>query len=402
MIADYCIVGGGIAGTTAAEQIRKLDSDARIVILEREPYTLYSRVLIPHYLKNRIPRQNVFLRTISDYEKQDISLYTGAEVTAHDPVRHELSIHWGGGDDICTYKKLLIASGGSPKNVPVVFDNAGNTPVLRMQTLDDADHIKDMMERAPQKEALVIGEGFIGMEFIETFVLNHFRTKVLCRGDVFLETRFGPAAGFIIEDALQKRGVEFFKRTNEDKLENTVFAERDGTKQYPALIGMGIGIDRALKPFMGVEKQSGILADQHLVTNDPDIFVAGDVAEYYDELIGMHLMNGNWNSAFLQGVTVAKNMVASYRGEALPALFSAIPVYNIVHFGLMIMVIGDMRHCDDVWERAGSVYEPFLVRIGFREGKVVGAALMNRPKLQSAIIKLIQEKATKHDVETTF
>ena len=402
MIADYCIVGGGIAGTTAAEQIRKLDQNASIVLFDREPFPLYSRVLIPHYLKNKIPRAKVFLRTIADYERQNISLYTGAEITKHDPVRHELSIRWGDGDEICTYKKLLIASGGLPKEAPAAFSTHQEIPLLRMQTLEDADHIKESIDGIAQKDALVVGEGFIGMEFIETFAAHGFRMKVLCRNEVFLEERLGPVGGFIIEDALQKHGVEFLRRVDEGKLETMMFTEKEGSTHYPSVIGMGIGIERTLKPFEGVEKKRGIVVNQYLRTSDPDIFAAGDVAEYYDELNDAYALNGNWNGAFLQGVTVAKNMVHAAHNEDKLVAFSAVPIYSIVHFGFNIMVIGDMTHTDDIWERVGSVYEPFLVRIGLRNGIVVGATLINRSQIQTTIVNFIKEKATKHVLETAI
>jgi 3-phenylpropionate/trans-cinnamate dioxygenase ferredoxin reductase subunit len=402
MIADYCIVGGGIAGTTAAEQIRKLDQDARIVLLEREPYPLYSRVLIPHYLKDKIPRTKLFLRTVADYERQDISLYMGAEAMTHDPVRHEVGIRWGDGEDICTYKKLLIASGGTPKEVPAPFNEHNEIPVLRMQTLSDADRIKKVLDEASPKDALVVGEGFIGLEFIETYAVHGFRMKVLCRKEVFLEDRFGSVGGYIFEDLLQKHGVEFLRKVDESKFETMTFTEHDGSTHPPSVIGMGIGIERSLKPFEGVEKKRGIVVDKYLHTADPDIFAAGDVAEYYDELSSMHTVSGNWNNAFLQGVTAAKNMVSAKRHEDSMAPFSAIPVYSIVHLGLIIMVIGDMKNTDDIWERAGSVYDPFLVRIGLRNGVVVGAALINRSQLQTTIVKFIKEKTTKHVLETTI
>ena len=74
---DYLIVGGGIAGTTAAETIRKQDAVGTIAIVSREEHPLYSRVLLPSYVEGKISRESVFLRDISDYEANQIDIYLG-------------------------------------------------------------------------------------------------------------------------------------------------------------------------------------------------------------------------------------------------------------------------------------------------------------------------------------
>jgi len=87
---DYIIIGGGIAGTTAAETIRKADSNARIAILEEEKHVLYSRVFLPKYCRNEITREKVMLRSLGDYEKERLDLYTYEKAESIDFVKREV------------------------------------------------------------------------------------------------------------------------------------------------------------------------------------------------------------------------------------------------------------------------------------------------------------------------
>src|SRR3989344_644827 len=106
---DYLIIGGGIAGTTAAETIRKLDPSGTITIVSEEPHPLYSRVLLPHYIRGRVKRDFVFLKKDEWYEKHAITLLKGRFLQSLDISAHEAVLNDG---TIYKYKKLLLATGG--------------------------------------------------------------------------------------------------------------------------------------------------------------------------------------------------------------------------------------------------------------------------------------------------
>jgi len=108
----YVIIGGGIAGTTAAEELRKLDPDSDISLISEEFHALYSRVLLPHYIKGKIPRERVFLKKESWYQEQKIEWITG-ETIVHVDTKNKHVEFAGGGE--MPYDKLLIASGSEVK-----------------------------------------------------------------------------------------------------------------------------------------------------------------------------------------------------------------------------------------------------------------------------------------------
>jgi len=108
-IYDFLIVGGGIAGTSAAETLREQDRHASIAILEREEHPLYSKVLIPNYLKKKIKREALFLRKTSDYAERGISFFPSTEVKDINYDRREI---YSSDGRIFPFKKLLLAAGG--------------------------------------------------------------------------------------------------------------------------------------------------------------------------------------------------------------------------------------------------------------------------------------------------
>ena len=396
---DYLIVGGGIAGTTAAETIRAHDASSSIVILEREPHPLYSRVLIPLYLKKKIEREQLFLRTTADYERQRIGFYPDAVMAGCDRERHEISALLGrnGSTEVFSYKKLLLATGGAPRPLPASLSFGDVVPLLRMQTLADADAIGDVMAKAPAKEAAVLGEGFVAMEFIETFFINGFRVHVLCRGGFFGEEKLGVHGARLLEEIYQKHGIRFYKNIKDDEIvrRETWLAERN--KPFPiAMVGVGVGLERSLEIFVGLATNHGVVTDEYLQTSNADIYAAGDIAEWYDALNERHTLVGNWTNAFLQGKTAALNMM----GQKTPLW--VVSTYHIVNFGVDCALVGDVEGGDDVWEEVGTVVNPFLRRVVFRSGKTIGGVLINRFEDKTRLASFVEAGASRNDVEKIF
>lgn len=368
---DFLVLGGGVSGTTAAETLKEKDPDALVALVEDEPYPLYSRVMIPPYLKRRIRREALFLRKVSDYEAHGIDFYPSTKIVKLSPERQEAYAEDG---RIFSYKKLLIASGGSPKKL--------GSDILRMHTLDDADNIKKAMAATNPKEASVIGEGFIALEFIETFLLNGFKVHALARGDFFNEKRLGEAGAKILEENFERRGVVLHKHTEIGSI-------------APTLVGTGIGLERNLEAFRSLKTNKGIVTNEFLETSDSNIYASGDVAEFYDVFSGANRVVGNWTNSFLQGRIAALNMLGERQA------FRAVSAYNIVNLGLNITFVGYLDDADSFFEKAG---EKELLRIFIAGGKVRGGVLINRFRDKIAITRLIEENrlVLQNELERVF
>ncbi|MFB6175174.1 MAG: FAD-dependent oxidoreductase, partial [Candidatus Nanohalobium sp.] len=149
----FVIIGDGIAGATAAERIREKDEDVEITVLTDEEEPLYNRIMLKNYMKGSLPKQYTKVHDEAWYESRDIELELETRVTAVN--REEKTVETRGGN-VYSYDKLLIATGGSPRNFPA--DN-GYDNVHYMWTMQKAEEIKEAAEES--EKAVVIGGGLL-------------------------------------------------------------------------------------------------------------------------------------------------------------------------------------------------------------------------------------------------
>src|SRR3989338_8650026 len=399
--ADYLVIGGGIAGTTAAETLRSLDADAKIAILDRERYPLYSKVLIPAYLKGKIAREKVFLRNVAQYQSQNIDLYTETIVAKVDTVKKEVLTK---NNKQFAYKKLLVASGGTPRKLSEVFSSTTPIEPLMMRNVEDMDVIYAAINGAEAlghsltgeaKKVLIVGESFITLEFLEIFSLRGFEVHMLARGKYWGgEARFGAEGSRIMEENFRLHDAVIHRNAEISLIKNDEFYLKNGEHIKAPLWALGIGLTRDFSFLPDIEKNAGLFCDEYLRTSDPDIFAAGDAAEYYDIFLKRRITVGNWTSAFLQGRCAAMNML--FNREA--RIFKAIPAYTLVNLGINLTFLGmaDRETADDTFELSDNNR---LMRVFLEKGKVIGAVLINRFDDKLTLSKLIEYGHGKEELE---
>ena len=135
----YLIIGSGISGTSAAEELRKLDADCEITILSTEQHRLYSRVLLPRYIKGTLPRERCFLKRETWYEEQNIKCVFGVRVTELNVAKHQVSTSDG---RIFTFDKLLVATSGDLLKFPNELPG-----ISYLRTIDDADYFLELLAK---------------------------------------------------------------------------------------------------------------------------------------------------------------------------------------------------------------------------------------------------------------
>lgn len=380
----YVIVGGGIAGTTAAEELRKLDPDAEITLVSEEEHPVYSRVLLPHYVKGKVPRERVFLKKAEWYDAQNIEWLPGMRVKLLDD--HNKFVLLSDGREL-PYDKLLLAVGGEVRHLDE--DMRG---VSHFRTLDDADHMLQLIRELPAgARGAVYGGGFIACEYINIFAHFQIPTTVILKGDRFWSRVLDAESAKLIEQRLIAGHVEIVKGAKEIQLEGTRTLERVKTPSERiscAMLGVGIGIHPELEWIRdaGVEIGKGIRTNAFLETNISDIFAIGDGIEFDDVIVGRPLLAGNWMNAIMQARAVAKTMFGD-RTE-----FRLVSSYATNVLGLEIIFIGDTdpTAADEVKIR-GSVAEGGVAQLLTRHGRLVGATLVNRNTDRAWITKAIQE-----------
>src|SRR3990167_8762441 len=250
---DFLIIGGSAAGTTAAEVIRSLLPNSSITIVTDENHEQYSRVLLPHYIRGKVTRKQVFLKKADWYQGKNIELVKGIKAVSLEQVSHRVKVSSG---EQYQYKKLLIAIGGKVNRLNVSGSNLAN--ILYLRTIKDADSVIEAAKKS--KKGLVVGGGFVSLDFATGFRVNGVQEVIiLTRDPYFWSGHLDPESSSIMKNLLSANGVEIMTGEEVDFFEPTSLKLRGSrglvggvvTKSKKKLesdiVGVGIGIKSDLE-----------------------------------------------------------------------------------------------------------------------------------------------------------
>lgn len=381
----HVIIGAGIAGTTAAEEIRKQDKETEIVLIGEEEHALYSRVLLPHYVVGKVPRERCFLKKETWYDEQRIEYLTGERVREIDTKNKHVVLQISGRE--LPYDKLLLATGGEPRLLG--WDLRG---MSYLQTLDDADHLLQIIgeQRGKSAQGVVCGGGFIACEYLNIFNAYHIPATCFYRGAWFWSQVLDEASGRFVHRHLEREGVTLLPETT---LVNV--AEQDGALQVettsgvlPAnIFGVGIGLERDLSWIeqVGVRVSQGICTNEYLETNVPDVYAVGDAVVFFDRVIEREHLVGNWMNAQMQARVVGKTMT----GER--TMFRLVSSYATDVLGIDVIFVGDTRRAlaDEIVVRES---EGYIVQLFLAGHALVGATLVGKNTDRMSAVKLIESR----------
>ena len=390
----YLIIGSGVCGTSAAEELRKIDADAEITLISTETHRLYSRVLLPRFVKGVLPRERCFLKKETWYEEQNIRCVFGVFVNELNVNEQTVSTSDG---QTFSFDKLLLATSGNLLKFP---DKLHGISYLR--TIDDADELINLLAECAdlpeeKRRAGIVGGSFIAVEYINFFAQHKIPTDLFMLEKTFFGSALDDESFAVLQAKIEAEGIRLHTNTSVKKLLGTNHLEglQTADKEFSlSLLGVGIGIrpDFSWIKNVGIEVNRGILTNEFLETNAPNIYAAGDVAEFYDSFAERQVIVGNWLNAQAQGRTVAKTM----GGER--TAFSAVRAYSTNVCGNEIIFIGDtdVGFADKIVRR-GSREENGVTQIFVRNEKIVGATLVNRNAERAELTKMIQEKASANE-----
>ena len=390
LLYDYLIIGGGIAGTSAAEAIRKLDSGSKIAILEDEGHLLYSRVFLPAYARGEMPLEKVMLRRLEDYSRQNIDVYLSETAKQVDFSRREV---FSESSKVFSYKKLLIASGGRVR--PWEFEQEFKDRILRLQTLDDARRILELGSAGRLRRVVVLGGGFITLEFLNIFRKYGSETTLLFRDDYFWKGQVEERGGKFFEELFSRNRVRTLGREEVSELRrvgsDVQVLTKNGLKLAADWLAVGIGLERSFELVQGVsETGAGIRVNEFLeVPGVSDVWAAGDVMEYFDAISGRFRTVGNWTHAFYTGHLAGENM-ASKRLR-----FSSVPSYSVKILDSVATFVGevDEKFADRTFVREVPLERKYA-RFFLKGGRLLGAVLLNAWQSKPALTRLIESGRT--------
>jgi 3-phenylpropionate/trans-cinnamate dioxygenase ferredoxin reductase subunit len=386
MSESYVIIGDGIAGSSAAETLREEAPDAGITVLTDEGEALYNRILIKEFAKGKLPEAPISIHQPGWYDERDIDLRLNTVVVDIDPGDHTVTTHDG---EVLGYDKLLVATGGTPAQLPV--ENSDAEGVHHFWTFQDARKIKEHAEAA--ETGVVVGAGLLGIDLAAISGAQGIDAHYLMRGQAWWRYALSEAGAEIIHEALRDvgvtpvfgSGVDRFVLDDDGRVEATI--DSNGERYESEFAGVAIGLDfnTEILQGSGLELDDGIVVDEYMQSSDPDVFAAGDITQFYDSILGERAQNGAWGSAKEQGTIAARNMVDDGSDP-----FRWVSTYSITHFDFPFLSFGHPTLGDDDAERKYSDTE--WRRIAFKDGRICGGVLIGDLAPQSAYKKLMREE----------
>jgi NAD(P)H-nitrite reductase large subunit len=391
MGASYVILGDGVAGSSAAETIREEDSDADVTVITDEGEPLYNRILIKEFAKGKLPEAPISIHDESWYEDRHIDLQLNTHVTDVDIDANELRLHDG---ETIPYDKLLVATGGTPRQLPV--ENSDADGIHHFWTFQDARRIREHAEDA--ETGVIVGAGLLGIDLAAICGAQDIETHYLMRGDSWWRHALDPEGAEIIHDAMRELSVypEFGVDTTGFEVEDgevVATLTGDGDRYESDFVGVAIGLNFNTEFLQGteIETDDGVVVDEYMRTDAADVYAAGDITNFYDVILSEHTQNGAWGSAKQQGATAGRAMVADQTDTADDVeAFRWVPSYSITHFDFPFLSFGHPTIGEEECSRKYSDTE--YRRLTFKDGKLIGGVLIGDLSPQSGYKTLIREE----------
>ena len=307
----FVVVGAGLAGAKAAETLREEGFDGPVVLVGAEPERPYERPpLSKQYLLGRADRDSAFVHDAGWYAEHDVELRTGVRATRLDPAAHRLTLHTG---EELGYARLLLATGASPRRLPVPGADLDGVRYLR--TLADADRLRADLAGGGRR-VVVVGAGWIGLE-VTAAARSHGNTVTVVEPQPTpLHAVLGAEMGRVFARLHRDHGVELLTDTVVREIRGSggrvTTVVTDGHAGLPAdlvVVGVGVVPDSRVAAAAGLEVDNGVVVDEALRSSAPDVHAAGDVASAFHPLYGRHVRVEHWANALNQGPAAARSML---------------------------------------------------------------------------------------------
>jgi NAD(P)H-nitrite reductase large subunit len=409
-VSRYVLIGSGVASVAAAETIRSQDRGAEIIMIGEEANGFYSRPALAYYLTGELSEQHIRPLPEEHFRKLNIR-FLHARVERIHSEAHYIRLQ---DSQTLSYDRLLIAIGAEAAMTKVPgIDLEG---VLKLDNLDDARRIIQAARKA--RTAVVVGGGITALEIVEGLIKRGVKVHYFLRGDRYWSNVLDETESRIIEHRLEEDGVTIHYHTDLAEIlgkKGHVIGVRtkDGKEMRCDIVGVAIGIRprKELAEASGIQVDRGVLVNEYMQTNAPDIFAAGDIAQVFDPFSGKSVLDSLWGPARDQGTAAGMNMAG------IPTPYYKFVPFNVTRLaGLTTTIIGtvgsgrdeDMvsiaRGDSETWRQlpdaiaAQNKFDINRLRILVADRTIVGAIVMGDQTLSRPLHRLISERVDITDI----
>lgn len=366
------IIGNSAAGLSALSRFRSIDQESQITLVSAESATAYSRVLLPYYLRRKIPHEKLFIRRPEDYERLSVKTVFGVEVRHVDPESHTLTLEDG---RTIGFDRLLIATGSRPLLPPV--EGLAGANVYHLWTLSDTEQLDSLFR--PGRRVLVIGSGFIALQAAWVAQQRGLKVAVFELLPRIMPTVLDERAAALLHQKIEEHGVEVRVGIHTEAVERTIkgVLRVQAKNHHPldidlVIVGAGVRPNTELLDGSPVKTDRGIPVNEYMETNVPGIYAAGDVARGPTAFGETHQTHALWPTAVEHGRIAGANMAgqrAPYQGSLNMNVTEMFGI-TVASMGKFVKDEGLTSHVID--ETGQSRY----VKIILREGIPIGAVAL--------------------------
>ncbi len=358
----YLIIGGGLAGDGATRGIRERDADGSIGMISMEPDPPYMRSTLSKGLWKGRPLEKIWRKT-----EERAELHLNRKVVRLDPKKKYILDN--GGDEY-TYDKLLIATGGSPNHLPF-----GNGDIIYYRDFQDFKHLRALTEQGDR--FVVIGGSFIGAELAAALTIVRKKVTMVFPGDAISGSIFPSDLAHFLNDYYREKGVEVVMNDSVASVQKgrNGFTVRTGSGRTieadGVVAGVGIHPNLDLAKEAGLNVNDGIIVSERLETSIPDIYAAGDVANFLHSALEKRTRIEHEDNAVQMGKLAGRNMAGASE------TYTHVPMFYSDLFDLGYEAVGEMS--SEMETVADWQEQPFKKGVVYylEDGRVRGVLLWN-------------------------
>lgn len=371
---DILIVGGGHGGAQAAIALRQAKYEGSIGVVNAEPEYPYERPpLSKDYFAGDKAFERIMIRPAAFWAERSVDMMLGMRVDAVDPSAHKVTL--SDGADI-SYGKMIWATGGSPRPLPVEGGNLPGMHVVRSRA--DVDGMLDGLDDVA--DIAIVGGGYIGLEAAAVLRKIGKKVTVLEAMDRVLVRVAGEPLSRFYEAEHRAHGVDVRLGVEISGIEGNDFVTgvrlANGEVIPAQMVIVGIGIIPAVAPLLtaGAAGGAGVDVDAYCRTSLPDIYAIGDCAAHANDFAGGNVMRVE----SVQNANDMANAVAkSLTNELTP--YHAVPWFWSNQYDLRLQTVGISAGYDSMVLRGDPDTRSFSV-VYLKANKVIALDCVNATK----------------------
>jgi NAD(P)H-nitrite reductase large subunit len=388
-MTGYLIVGNGVAGTTAAENIRKLDKTGKITVVTEESTPFYYRMRLPDFISGDLTEDKLNAKAEAWYKDQGIDLRLNTRIQGANPGKRTVITQ---SSQEILYDRLLVAT-GSRSFIPPV-KGADKKGVFALRTIQDA---RDIVAWAKNiQKGVLIGGGLLGLEAGNALRKLGKKLTVVEFFPRLLPRQLDVAGAGRLQTIMEGMGFSFRlgaktqEIKGEDRVSGVLLEGGELLQAEMVIVSAGVRPALELAKALSLDHDKGVKVDEQMKTSQPGIYAAGDVAEFKG------IPYGIWTAATEQGQIAGINMAggnALYKGTVMANTLKVV--------GIDLASAGNID-AESKLESKVLADQKVYKKIVLEKDQIVGCIMLGDTKGFTKITKLMSEKQNVSQIKETL